>query len=228
MKKKLLALFISALMAATWLPSLNANAAELTAANPANVKYEQLSKADTALLQSLFDADYYAAQNPDVVAKYGNDKAKLFAHFVKCGIFEGRSLSTNFNVSAYASAYSDLKEKFGNNIMLYYKHYAAVGKNEDRPVTTLKAAADAGISVTPILNPEVVLTPAVIKNAEAKGITDVAAAVAAVKPTSSSSGSSESSGGGSGSSLPIIIVDSVTIDDVTLLDNSSGFFPLSS
>lgn len=80
---------------------------------------------------------------------------------------------------------------------------AAFGKTESRPVTTLAAAAKAGITVTPIGNPTVQLTPAVITLAESKGITDATAAVAAAKtvtPASASDGSSSSSSGGGSSS----------------------------
>ena len=37
-----------------------------------------------------FDANYYAANNPDVVAVFGNDPQVLYEHYVNCGKSEGR------------------------------------------------------------------------------------------------------------------------------------------
>lgn len=38
----------------------------------------------------LFDAEYYAEHNPDVVAAIGNDMHALYAHYQQSGILEGR------------------------------------------------------------------------------------------------------------------------------------------
>ena len=38
----------------------------------------------------LFDAEYYAQNNPDVVAAFGTDKELLYSHYVNCGRAEGR------------------------------------------------------------------------------------------------------------------------------------------
>ncbi len=38
----------------------------------------------------LFDSDYYAANNPDVMAIYGNDFDALLVHYITTGIKEGR------------------------------------------------------------------------------------------------------------------------------------------
>ena len=39
---------------------------------------------------AIFDAAYYADTYPDVAAACGNDEDLLFAHFVNCGMAEGR------------------------------------------------------------------------------------------------------------------------------------------
>lgn len=39
---------------------------------------------------TFFDATYYAANNPDVVAAFGTDEAMLYNHYVLCGKAEGR------------------------------------------------------------------------------------------------------------------------------------------
>lgn len=38
----------------------------------------------------IFDAEYYAQQNPDVVAVLGTDPARLYQHYLTCGRNEGR------------------------------------------------------------------------------------------------------------------------------------------
>jgi len=38
----------------------------------------------------MFDAEYYAQNNPDVVAAFGTDKELLYSHYVNCGRAEGR------------------------------------------------------------------------------------------------------------------------------------------
>lgn len=45
-----------------------------------------------------FDAEYYAANNPDVVAAYGTDAAALYQHYVDFGKAEGRKPSSNIVV----------------------------------------------------------------------------------------------------------------------------------
>ena len=39
---------------------------------------------------NIFDAEYYAANNPDVVAVYGTDENLLYQHYLLCGNAEGR------------------------------------------------------------------------------------------------------------------------------------------
>ena len=39
---------------------------------------------------TVFDGEYYAANNPDVVAAMGTDTAALYAHYQVCGKTEGR------------------------------------------------------------------------------------------------------------------------------------------
>lgn len=38
----------------------------------------------------MFDAEYYAQNNPDVAAAFGTDKELLYSHYVNCGKAEGR------------------------------------------------------------------------------------------------------------------------------------------
>lgn len=110
-----------------------------------------------ALLKNMFDADYYAKQNPTLVALIGNDPNALFAHFVQYGIWEGRQVNPKFNVSAYASAYKDLDQfakgkgmSAAEEILFLYQHYESFGKVEEREITTVEAALVKGISVTSV------------------------------------------------------------------------------
>lgn len=48
---------------------------------------------------TVFDAEYYARNNPDVVAVYGTDTAALFSHYQSYGRAEGRAPAENGAVS---------------------------------------------------------------------------------------------------------------------------------
>ncbi|MGN0427175.1 MAG: LysM peptidoglycan-binding domain-containing protein [Agathobacter sp.] len=101
------------------------------------------------ILSTFFNATYYAAQNPDVVAVYGTKSENLFSHFLTYGIYEGRQPNPDFNVYAYMSSYKDLENKYGNDAVMYYVHYFTfiVKGNETRNLTTVKAAMSAGVKV---------------------------------------------------------------------------------
>jgi len=109
----------------------------------------------------MFDYDYYAKNNPDVVEVLGSGKSALLNHFLNYGIYEGRQPNADFNINAYASAYADLRAAFDNesnvkqSILDYYNHYARYGKKEGRSITSLEAASSAGITVTKIGDKEV-------------------------------------------------------------------------
>lgn len=106
-----------------------------------------LSSEEIQILYSMFDAKYYAEQNPDVVKVVGRGKSKLFEHFCTYGLYELRQPDKDFNVVAYAFAYDDLSEAFGPDVLLYYKHYYEFGKKEQRILTTMEALAATGVNV---------------------------------------------------------------------------------
>lgn len=83
-------------------------------------------------LSDVFDADYYAKQNPDIVAVLGADPVVLLNHFVTYGVNEGRQGMAAFNVSEYKNAYVDLQETLGDNWDAYVEHYFKSGANEHR------------------------------------------------------------------------------------------------
>lgn len=161
--KKVLALMMAlAVVGTVGAPAITADAEGLSqAATPDAVNYGTVSAEDIELLKGLFDVNYYIEQNPDIVALCGTDYDKLFEHFVKRGVFEGRTCNANFDPSAYASAYSELKGAFGLDILKYYEHYAKIGIKENRTLTTLKACAEKGITVTTLTKDAVAITPQV-------------------------------------------------------------------
>lgn len=107
-----------------------------------------LSNKEKKALSDMFDAEYYAANNPDVVEVMGTeDESVLFEHFCNFGLSELRQPSEEFNVVAYAAAYDDLSKAFGTDIISYYMHYDEYGRNEERAITNTKAYTDAGLDV---------------------------------------------------------------------------------
>lgn len=81
---------------------------------------------------AVFNADIYASTYIDLKNAYGDDKVKLFDHFCKCGMSEGRQAHAFFNVHNYRKRYPDLDKAFGDNLPMYYYHYCVSGKNEGR------------------------------------------------------------------------------------------------
>ena len=82
----------------------------------------------------VFNPTYYAQVNTDVKKAFGNNEKKLFEHFCKNGMKEGRVAIETFNVLVYKSNNADLQKAFGNNLPDYYKHYIQYGHKEGRKV----------------------------------------------------------------------------------------------
>ena len=53
----------------------------------------------------MFDAEYYAQNNPDVVAVFGTDKELLYSHYVNHGRAEGRLAVADVNTLVKSQAY---------------------------------------------------------------------------------------------------------------------------
>lgn len=81
---------------------------------------------------AVFNADYYAAHNPDVVAAYGSEPASLLSHFIAKGMSEGRQGCESFNVFSYYNQYPDLRNAFGKNWTALYNHFMTAGVFEGR------------------------------------------------------------------------------------------------
>jgi hypothetical protein len=87
----------------------------------------------TASQQSrIFDADYYAAQNPDVVRVFGSEPAALYRHFIRYGLREGRAGNERFDITFYRLANPDLQRAYGNDTAKYVLHYLKYGRKEGR------------------------------------------------------------------------------------------------
>lgn len=80
--------------------------------------------------RTVFDADYYYSQNPDLQASVGDDKEKLFSHFASVGAREGRSGNKEFNLRAYVFNNPDLLDHYKTDLSLYCRHYVELGKAE--------------------------------------------------------------------------------------------------
>lgn len=80
----------------------------------------------------VFDPVFYSNTYPDLKAAFGSDSKKLFDHFCRYGMSEGRIAIASFRVNKYKSYYADLRKAFGNNLPLYYEHYVKYGYQENR------------------------------------------------------------------------------------------------
>ena len=103
-----------------------------------------------------FDSTYYAQNNPDVLAVYGNDPVKLKQHFETFGKKEGRNPNKSFDVKTYLAQNTDVKAAVDKGEMTAFDHWNSSGKSEGRKLPKfdkaaylakypdLKAAADKG------------------------------------------------------------------------------------
>lgn len=88
--------------------------------------------ASAATYGDIFDADYYAKKNPDVVEVFGSDPEVLFSHYMNSGIHEGRNAGPLFDVVMYRKQNSDLEGMFADNWEAYVTHYLNEGMYEGR------------------------------------------------------------------------------------------------
>jgi hypothetical protein len=81
---------------------------------------------------AVFDFEYYAANNADVVNALGYSESALLKHFAQYGVNEGRRGNALFDVNIYKASNSDVAAAFGNNTREYYIHFINYGINEGR------------------------------------------------------------------------------------------------
>lgn len=87
---------------------------------------------NAATYADIFDAAYYAEKYPDVVEAYGTDPNVLYAHYVNCGINEGRIPGKVFDVKKYRENNNDLEGLYGDNWAAYVNQYLTEGLAEGR------------------------------------------------------------------------------------------------
>ena len=100
---------------------------------------------------TVFDAAYYADNNPDVKAVFGTNEQNLYAHYKMFGKNEGRLpvaptayptpatqqsvtsiMESGFDPVYYANNNKDVVAVLGNNPQQLYLHYTLFGKQEGR------------------------------------------------------------------------------------------------
>ena len=77
----------------------------------------------------VYNFNDYMAYNPALVPIFGNDPAGAIAHFVTCGIKEGRRASVNFDLYTYMNQHPDYVRIFGSDYEKYYKVAAGIPLN---------------------------------------------------------------------------------------------------
>jgi len=113
---------------------------------------------------TMFDAEYYAAAYPDVVAVFGNNADLLYMHYQLCGKAEGRlavapsaaapSLATGstaagtFDAAYYAKRYPDVVAVLGTDPAVLKLHYDLYGKAEGRFGSAAEENAAGAAAVT--------------------------------------------------------------------------------
>lgn len=71
--------------------------------------------------KNVYNYNDYLALNPDVAAVYSGNPNGALAHFVTCGMKEGRQASYSWKLSDYKTMHPDYVALFGNNNVAYYK-----------------------------------------------------------------------------------------------------------
>ena len=89
----------------------------------------------------VFDAEYYAAKNSDVVAGYGNTREGLYKHFIDHGVSEGRQGSAVFSVKDFVEKNATVKNLYGGSTPDYKSAIIYFGNTAAFNDTTLYKTA---------------------------------------------------------------------------------------
>ena len=109
---------------------------------------------------TVFDAEFYASSNPDVVAAFGNNADLMYVHYVLFGKAEGRlavapgsavpgASAGDFDAAYYAARYPDVVNVLGYDPNLLKLHYDLYGKNEGRFANAAQEAGATGAASVP-------------------------------------------------------------------------------
>lgn len=74
----------------------------------------------------VFDAEFYAAEYPEVAKKYGNTEEALYAHFQEYGVNEGKRGSPTFCAKHYCYYNADISAQFGTDYKAALLHYIGI------------------------------------------------------------------------------------------------------
>ena len=80
----------------------------------------------------VFDAQYYAEHNEDVVAEVGTDEDALLKHFIEIGMYQFRQGCEDFNVDRYLEYNPDIADNYKVDVRSAYLHYIDYGRKEKR------------------------------------------------------------------------------------------------
>lgn len=123
-----------------------------------------------ASFKKMFNASYYAAMNPDIIALIGNDPAALFKHYMTYGILEGRTPNANMSSAVAKELATEIATLIGTN--------KSMGTNVAEILST--TINRGNLSAKTIMNNVAIIANAVnsgIKVSDPKAVTDVNAAV---------------------------------------------------
>lgn len=78
----------------------------------------------------VFDATFYAENNPEVAAFLGYDPEQLWVHYQLHGVREGRAGSALFDVKYYTEQNPDLAAAFGTDYCAAFNHFISGGSRD--------------------------------------------------------------------------------------------------
>lgn len=84
------------------------------------------------MLDSVFNAAYYAARYPDVNKSCKGNDLLLLEHFLSKGMRKGFQGCASFDPVIYRDRYPDLRQALGKDLASYYLHYLLHGRQEGR------------------------------------------------------------------------------------------------
>lgn len=104
-------------------------------------------------IRKYFDPVFYVQKYPDLRVVFGDNADRLWDHYQRFGIREGRDPGPNISISALKLRYPELFEIYGNDNAGYMHHYVAMGGPASRfnadPAAT--AFVDRGLFAEPKL-----------------------------------------------------------------------------
>ncbi|UGQ45904.1 hypothetical protein [Massilia endophytica] len=89
--------------------------------------YLVMLQATPAALQAEFDPAFYSLKYPDLQEAFGLDRNRLWEHYQRHGMREGRDPNANVSISALKMRYPYLVETYGDDNAGYINHYVAAG-----------------------------------------------------------------------------------------------------